>query len=198
MKIALAAVAAVFACAPAAATVYNLSIELGTGNNQVAFTEPPFFADLTLNAGDSVDLAVTFKDGATLVMPEHFRPYLRTNVGLVDPAASAITTNWTLDFTNPSGPSPFPSSGTSVGPSPSVVVANFGFRLDTAFSFTGFHEVLTLADGPSVRTRYFQIDVGSVPEPATWAMMIAGFGLAGASVRRARADAPRSRRLGTQ
>ena len=34
---------------------------------------------------------------------------------------------------------------------------------------------------------YVTLDVASVPEPATWAMMIGGFGLAGAALRRRRA-----------
>jgi hypothetical protein len=41
------------------------------------------------------------------------------------------------------------------------------------FSFRGVAETAT-----------FQAELGGVPEPATWALMIAGYGLAGAALRR--------------
>ena len=48
---------------------------------------------------------------------------------------------------------------------------------DTGLAFTGIQLDGTIIDPP-----------GGVPEPATWAMFIAGFGLVGAAARRRRAD----------
>ncbi len=46
-----------------------------------------------------------------------------------------------------------------------------------------FHSQVTWADG-QVDTFYFITQPGGVPEPATWGLMILGFGLAGATLRR--------------
>lgn len=74
------------------------------------------------------------------------------------------------------------------------------WTIQTSGSFTSFRdpkEVIRFAflpDGNPVITEAAQtgrvviasVAAGPVPEPATWAMMIAGFGLAGAATRRAR------------
>ncbi|PZQ42179.1 MAG: hypothetical protein DI570_29865, partial [Phenylobacterium zucineum] len=41
---------------------------------------------------------------------------------------------------------------------------------------------------PLPLTQSFVFGTGAIPEPGTWALMIAGFGLAGAALRRRRAQ----------
>jgi hypothetical protein len=48
-------------------------------------------------------------------------------------------------------------------------------------------QVYNTTDGVAYNAHWDNLSSGAVPEPATWAMMIAGFGLAGASLRRRRA-----------
>ena len=62
-------------------------------------------------------------------------------------------------------------------------------QLDTAKSLVGFNIFgFSGTTGPIELTRVDDVvidaDVGGVPEPATWALMIAGFGLAGSALRR--------------
>lgn len=83
--------------------------------------------------------------------------------------------------------------GNSVG----AVIANANNNMDTTFSnlsfgFTGNGSVMTL--GFSVNSSSDGIDpiidnvkVTAIPEPESWALMIAGFGLTGAAMRRRRA-----------
>ena len=58
-----------------------------------------------------------------------------------------------------------------------------------AFSFTGFDAVITaLNDDPNPVLGFsFGTSEAAVPEPAAWGLMITGFGLAGAALRRRRA-----------
>ena len=59
-----------------------------------------------------------------------------------------------------------------------TINTNYGdTAYDTGLAFTGIQLDGTIIDPP-----------GGVPEPATWAMFIAGFGLVGAAARRRRAD----------
>lgn len=55
-------------------------------------------------------------------------------------------------------------------------------------TFVGAVDNVSFAFGDTTQSYNFEVK-GSVPEPATWAMMIAGFGLAGGSLRRRRAAA---------
>lgn len=61
------------------------------------------------------------------------------------------------------------------------------------FSATGNFDTVTinttsqLADVRQIRITAIATPVGAVPEPATWAMMLAGFGVAGVAMRRRRA-----------
>jgi hypothetical protein len=52
-------------------------------------------------------------------------------------------------------------------------------------TFVGAVDNVSFAFGDNTQT--YNFEVAAVPEPATWAMMIAGFGLAGATLRRRRA-----------
>ena len=64
---------------------------------------------------------------------------------------------------------------------------NVTAQLDPTKTLTGFSIFGNgTGDNPVTRADDFTIDVPSVPEPATWAMMILGFGLTGFAMRRRR------------
>jgi hypothetical protein len=79
-----------------------------------------------------------------------------------------------LDFTNVLGKD-FSFSFSGGNPSFSATVGSSG--RNTAFSGSG-----TFASDPA------PLVVGSVPEPASWAMMLVGFGAVGGAVRRQKAN----------
>ena len=79
-----------------------------------------------------------------------------------------------LGFTQFAGPSLF--SGTADAP----VFAPGVFNLTSIVSGSSTLTISSVDAGPG--------GVGAVPEPAAWALMIGGFGLAGASLRRRRAS----------
>ena len=62
----------------------------------------------------------------------------------------------------------------------------YGFVSTSAFTSVLITAGTTLGGG---ETCNLQLGAGGVPEPATWALMISGFGLAGATLRRRRAVA---------
>lgn len=74
--------------------------------------------------------------------------------------------------------------------------APFGpFELATSFDFTGQFKLLFSADpfGPGTDNiglvlDNVSLDISAVPEPASWAMMIAGFGLVGGALRTRRRE----------
>jgi hypothetical protein len=58
--------------------------------------------------------------------------------------------------------------------------------LKGSFNFIGY-DVVNEVEDPS---RHYTLSVTSVPEPASWVMMVAGFGLGGCAIRRARKSVP--------
>ncbi|WP_421935542.1 PEPxxWA-CTERM sorting domain-containing protein [Phenylobacterium sp.] len=68
-----------------------------------------------------------------------------------------------------------------------------GYLLDGALALPGVSTYYTrlrvVTDGPGNEATYYEGSAGPIPEPATWSLMIAGFGLAGFGLRRTRAAA---------
>lgn len=91
----------------------------------------------------------------------YFAPRAVTDPAYYTPSANGIA------FTETPGPSPVRISSTAAQQRTGVAVENFGMTTGTAFNIT-----IT----PAV--------TAAVPETATWAMMIAGFGLVGGAMRR--------------
>ncbi len=95
-------------------------------------------------------------------------------------SGSTYTNGSSLDFISSIGL----SASANAGP------VNLGYYIGTAHAFV--HPVITFANG--INQSQFSLSVGSapspvaaaVPEPASWAMLIAGFGLTGAVARRRR------------
>lgn len=69
------------------------------------------------------------------------------------------------------GATPISADRASIGP-------DGRFRMELDYAHGGSNTYARVSFGPSVDS--------AVPEPATWAMMIAGFGIAGAAMRRGR------------
>jgi len=68
-------------------------------------------------------------------------------------------------------------------------IGDFGYDLYTGPGYSGTFDIATLSvlmDGTPMLTRQALVPFAPVPEPATWAMMICGFGLAGMRVRNRR------------
>ena len=102
--------------------------------------------------------------------------------GLAD--ISVFATSDSLEFMIPNHyfTTPLPSLVGSYYPTPMASIgSNVTLRLSQSFGYS-------VAGGPSYGVdRLGTVKLAAaVPEPATWAMMIAGFGLAGATVRRRR------------
>ena len=73
-------------------------------------------------------------------------------------------------------------------PPPQMFGANLGSAFANATDVTfRFYEITPSAGNFSIDVRNVAFDTGGIPEPATWAMMILGFGLAGAGLRGRRA-----------
>ena len=88
------------------------------------------------------------------------------------------------------GPAKVPTPAT-IAPAPLPMAPNFlGFVSDTAFTTVTFFNPLGGGNNDQ-----FGLDNlttsggGAIPEPGTWALMIGGFGLAGAALRRRQAAA---------
>lgn len=101
----------------------------------------------------------------------------------VDPSFSSASGlyGWTLVNESQIGTNILPAIGAATAP---------GFPVPGATGFTGVLSAgtytLWLVDGDESATYSFNAVVASVPEPATWAMMIVGFSLVGAGLRRYR------------
>jgi hypothetical protein len=81
-------------------------------------------------------------------------------------------------------PANFGANGTATGLDFSGGAITFGFAMRAAGAVDGNGNPV---DGPAsgvLRADNFRIAINAVPEPATWAMMIAGFAIAGAAARR--------------
>jgi hypothetical protein len=186
---ALAAVAtmAVAGSANAAHFIGSYSVDAYTGNNglQISTQDLPGGIDFTLNSIGSWDTETLFK--------------IYTTEGSVD-NSDMIPRPITVHF-NFTSPTSFGGdvTGSTYGEVSGRYENGHVTWNDPVFlSFTGGQLKVTMNDadfnsgyydlgnyGANITAR-FELVGAAVPEPATWAMMIAGFGMAGAAVRRRR------------
>ena len=137
-------------------TTYYFQLE-SAGLSGISFEE--HFQQTVYHVGGAFDGQIAFKGFQTVVVP-----YQTTAFGAV-------------------GTFMFPEDGPAVPPLQSRYDL-FGFVFYPPYGNTvtepnGTPWTLTVSDAPITAP-------GSVPEPATWAMMIAGFGFVGATLRRRR------------
>lgn len=154
---------------------------------------------VTLGAGDTLDMTITFDGGVSLQLANEdgLWPLLLSETG---PGAD-LQVSGTLEFLGASGnikagPLAFAESNAFVH------IGKFFnsnlYRLDAApIIFSGIRQIITIngddlgakRDYQRIALTFFTGNVSvapGIPEPATWAMMVGGFVLAGAAVRRRR------------
>jgi len=71
-------------------------------------------------------------------------------------------------------------------------ISNKGGYMDASHTFTSFFDpekTVFAGTGEAVGERFLSAAIAAVPEPGTWALMLAGFGLVGAAMRRSRGRA---------
>ncbi len=170
-------------------TTYSLNL----GANRIAF-DP-----VTVAIGDVVTGTVTFSGGRTATVSNGSGSEL-VRLLLSQPNFANTRATYSLTFNDVSGnlnqptdpqtglPTAFTgtSSGTAAGPT-----ANLNLT-DSTFSFSGFTYRLTYetaatnldATNFGANRISFADPASAVPEPATWAMMLIGFGAIGGTMRR--------------
>jgi hypothetical protein len=155
----------------------------------------------TLAAGDTFDYTIDFKGSQTLTLFNPSTLWAFSYSGLPE---SDVTGTGTLSFLDSSG-NAFLTSSVKTSTEASIHFgqifnsADFAGGLPATLTFYGIRYVGTLDSygDPNVTSRtydspafYFGADRNAiavgVPEPASWALMIAGFGLTGAAMRRRR------------
>ena len=139
--------------------------------------------------GGSVNTATTLNQWATTDASQKWYINVRTNAAAFTAANAGYSVNGSGVVLDSTGSQvnllltnlfPFFSSGTNVS----------GFSIGAGSSFgagyTGYADYLRVATNAGSTTFNFELAAATaaVPEPATWAMMIAGFGLVGGAMRR--------------
>jgi hypothetical protein len=164
---------------------------------------PDFYTDylaaFPFNPGDTVDVTLTFPGGAPLDLGFLPSRITFTLFGGNGPTGTIYRSTATLSFINPVG-----AIRPVIGPQTTMVDRNAAVAFTNVrqtqrgpFSFDGLRVVMQLESSelpfssealpPIVFNAFSVAFVNDVPEPGTWAMLIAGFGLTGAMARRRRA-----------
>lgn len=201
MMVAAGAILSMASAAQAVVVTYDMVIDLGTAKQSGNRTTVNLPADtISLLPGDTLKGTVTFTGGDIVTLTNNaiapgqfelvqlsFTP--KPSVGNVDQSVSSVS------FLGVSGDyiggSVVQSMGTTI-----LTADAFANLTATSFSFTGFTYRLDYFAGSATAFTPSQLSLGytvgisapppSVPEPATWAMMIGGFGAIGASMRQRR------------
>lgn len=177
-RAAVLAVIMVFGVAPAAATTYFGNRDLG-GSLVGALTVTTDGTVGVLGAANILEFSLVLSGLGERAADYGNRVFIGANENspLVLQGSSLSATSTRLFFDFESGNEVFGveqtlyllSSANSLGFTPSLET----FELDSEF-------------GGRI-SRYGIVTLGAVPEPSSWAMLVAGFGLAGAMLRRQRA-----------
>lgn len=147
---------------------------------------------VTIGAGDTLDITIDFLGGAVTIgagSPIWFG--LLTGVGdTLDTVSTISFTGGSANLVSSFGPLPQTNSAVHVGSffaNPLITTGAGDFSFVTANQLL---DVISAPAGPRVYDSAFFFYAttitggGVIPEPATWGLMIAGFGLVGAAIRR--------------
>lgn len=202
-------VAATASAADAVVVTYDMVIDLGTAKQSGKLTVVNLPADtISLLPGDTLQGTVTFTGGDIVTLTNNTTsPAQWELVQLAfTPKPSVYTvTQGTSDmsFTGVTGKYTG-ASDVATTTSTNLTAQAFADLTTTSFSFTGFTYSLVYQKGtataftPSQLTMGYTVGISapaSVPEPATWALLVGGFGGVGTALRRRRGMAPRVLRL---
>ncbi|MBN8817471.1 MAG: PEP-CTERM sorting domain-containing protein [Sphingomonas sp.] len=151
-----------------------------TGNTTISVTDGAGYAQI-FDANDVLDwnsLTIEMADGSGFSGLEFALQFLNADVSQQSPGTLGITVNY-------------------VGGSASTSYADFTNPGNRSFYLYGdAGEVIksvTLTAAPDRFSQLKQTDIGivrapAVPEPATWALLVAGFGVVGSALRRRKAS----------
>ena len=139
----------------------------------------------TLHEGDTINGTITLDTPLTVpISPRQFLFAIFNGPSLFSGTVSNFSS---AIFSNSGGSTGLTGdelSGGCVCFGPGYVRFDSGAFTFDKFTFTEFVETLSSPYDLDSATLVYQIDVPSVPEPATWALMLAGFGLVGSALRR--------------
>lgn len=147
-------------------------------SNPIATPTPPNIIAGT-NANGALDYSVAIT--ASFWLPSNTAIKATTNfvqvLGDHYPLGSGGATMWAYDI-----------SGNLLGSVSAPDTGAFGTGLTLTLNIAGIHSVVFSGDNGTIGFDNFEFGelTGSVPEPASWAMMIIGLGAVGASMRRYR------------
>lgn len=138
--------------------------------NRNYIDQPPHqYSMFNIDGTTNVNAVTLTNSGFTITFASAIRAFGATFAGLQN---DALRTNIIVD-------------GETIAPPilAGEVISFFGFTSTNAFTQVTFVGASGLSDGFGMDNVRYEL-AGGVPEPATWALMIGGFGLAGASLRR--------------
>lgn len=189
----------------ASATVFTVdeTVDVNSGpydgSSQYVFGSGAFsaFAPITLGVGDELDWTIHFQAGQTLHLI-NVNKVIGT-FGVQAGGAGLQSDNPTLSFLGAGGvafgsatiPHSFvgnigvPAEGGYSGPQ---TISGLRFIIPASSIAGGSGTTATLSNVQSLRITDFGIGFAVMTEPSSWAMLIGGFGMAGAALRRRRAQ----------
>lgn len=182
---------------PANAATIVVNHVFDPANVGAPFIQETLAAPFSMQAGDTLDLTYTFLGGATVSLANE--SYIWQLV-FADMSAVLQTTG-SLEFLGASAnviSGMIPLSQQNANVHIGSQYASGLYRLDAnPISFTGLRQIITIDSDDLGTPREYSnlslatdgdvsITAGAVPEPATWAFMIFGFGAIGGAMRRRR------------